>query len=52
MWGEQVDLIAGIIYPFCVTFGILWGKPEAVCAWADPVSQNVDEASILASPGA
>jgi hypothetical protein len=45
--------MAGITYPVqdCVTFAILWEKPKDLCAWADPVSQNVDEASVLAFPG-
>jgi hypothetical protein len=51
--GEQIDLMAVITYPVqdCVTFGILWEKLKALWAWADPVSQNVDEASVLAFPG-
>jgi hypothetical protein len=50
--GEQIGLMAGITYPVqdCVTFGILWEKPKALYAWADQVSQNVDEASVLAFP--
>jgi hypothetical protein len=51
--GEQIGLMAGITYSVqdCVTFGILWEKPKALCAWDDPVSQNVDEVSVLAFPG-
>jgi hypothetical protein len=51
--GEQIGLMPGITYtvPDCVTFGILWEKPKDLYAWAYPVSQNVDEVSVLAFPG-
>jgi hypothetical protein len=47
--GEKIGMITRITNPGhpCVSFGTRWENPEEFWAWAKPVSQDMDEVSVV-----